>query len=111
MSGPLTYLAAFLCGGALCLIGQIQNTEDTLCGAFDVLDVAQAEGNILQRVRKLTGEQDDGYNGSDRHPLAQDQPAADDGHGNISQGIDKGNDRLDDRREKITEDAAALMPL
>ena len=23
MSGPLTYLAAFLCGGALCLIGQI----------------------------------------------------------------------------------------
>ena len=39
--------------GRVRFFGQIQQVKDTPGGGFDVLDIAQTEGNLFQRPREL----------------------------------------------------------
>ena len=93
------------------LLALVQDGKHTLGGGFDVLDIAQAPSDVLQRARKLADEEDDRDHGADGQAALPDEPAAEDGHGDIGQRVHERDDRLDDRGQEVSEDPAVLVLL
>ena len=95
------------CG--ILLFRQVQQGEYALRGGLHLLHITQAESHLFQRRREPAGEQDDRNHRTDRNAVPEDQPAAQDRHGNIGQCVHKGDGGLHDRGQEIAEDSVLLV--